>query len=221
MLAEDNKHSCIEAAEFVLLEMERFQKLFASGTSFSQGGEGHNSLGEFTSQVKHAETGREYTCGRAGLKSFQKIACIALQAHPDAHDFDPSELTECLRNTLLSFVFADIHRPLDAYIEEWVETAIRRVYGRHRPYTHYIPCVALQIGKEDTYNFGPVTFLRKSLFRDQAMRSFQKYETARSRLSDRARRNSAPGVQWCWERSSGSAKNSPEARFEELTAGVD
>jgi hypothetical protein len=222
MLAEKDKRNCIVAADFVLLEIERFQKLFASGSSFPQiFGDGHNSLGEFTAKVKHAETGREYTCGQEGLRSFKKIASLALQTRDDAEDFDTSELTQRLQGTFLSFVFADTQRELDSYIEEWIATAIRYVHGRHRTQTHYIPCVALQIGKEDTYSFGPITFLRKSLFRDQATLSFQRYEAARSRLNDRARRNAAPGLQWCWERSADAVMKSPKDTFEEFTKGVD
>ena len=222
MLTENDKQSCVEATEFVLSEMERFQKLFASGASFPQiFGAGHSSLGEMTAQVKHAETGRQFTCGREGLKAFEKIATILLQGRPDAEDFDKSELTERLGNTFLTFVLADLRRPLDSYIEEWILAAIHYVHSHHRCRTHYLPCVALQIGKEDSYKFGPITFLRKNLFRVKAMRSFQKYEAARSRLSKRAQRNAAPGLEWCWKRSAGSATKSPEEVFEEFARGVD
>lgn len=222
MLTASDKQTCIETAEFVLTEIERFIKLFEASANFKETfGQGHQALGEFTAHIKHAESGREYICGREALRGFKKIARIALETHANVEDFDESEVVERLRNTFLSFVLEDLQRPLDAYIEQWIEMSVRYVRVRHRARTHYLPCVALQIGRKDTYDFGPVTFMRKSVFRAQAEESFRKYEAARSRLSNRVRRNAAEGLQWCWERSDGLKAKSPEDTFAEFTHGVD
>jgi Apea-like HEPN len=222
MLNDEGRLQCIAASEFILSEMDRFQKLFQSKASFTQTfGDDHSSITEFMSKVMHAETGREYTCGGKALKSFRNIASIALAERADAEDFDASGVAERLRDTFLSFVFADVNKPLNDYVERWIEAAIHHVHTRHRRYSHYIPCVALQIGQGDTYSFGPITFSRKSVFREQALSSFKKYEAARNRLSEKARRNAEPGLRWCWERHSAAPSKTPEETFEELTKGVD
>jgi Apea-like HEPN len=222
MLTDEDCLICVESVEFVLTEMERFQKLFASGASFTQTfGDGPASLAEFMAKVKHTETGREYTCGREALKHFRKIAGIALKRRFDAKDFALSEVTERLQETFLSHVFLNLDKEPRDYIESWITASVRHVALRHRHYTHYIPCVALQIGEETFYRFGPVIFLRKAASREHALRSYAKYEAARNRLAERARRNAAPGLQWCWERKPGTPPETPEETFEELTAGVE
>lgn len=116
MLTSQSRLSCVEAADFVLTEIERFQKLFQSGASFTETfGDSHSSLTEFMSNVRHSDTGREYTCGREGLKCFRKIAAVALRERDDAEDFDESEVAEKLRNTFLSYVFARPNEPLDRH----------------------------------------------------------------------------------------------------------
>lgn len=222
MLTDEDSHICVESVEFVLTEMERFEKLFASGASFPQTfGDGPASLAEFMAKVKHTGTGREYTCGREALKRFRKIAQITLKGRSDAKDFALSEVAERLQETFLSHVFIDLKKRPRDYVEPWIAASVRYVAQRHRHYTHYIPCVALQIGEEISYRFGSVIFLRKVAFREQALRSYAKYEGARRRLSERAHRNAPPGLQWCWERKPGTPSKTPEETFEELTAGVE
>jgi hypothetical protein len=222
MLSESQRQSCLEAAEFVLLEIERFQTAMNSGAPFPQiFGEGASAVVELMAKIKYTETAREFTCGREALRRFRQMASWALAERSDGADFDASEVEERLRDTFLSYVFADVERALESYVDDWIEAAIRYVQRRHRARTHYLPCVALQIGQKETYSFGAVTFLRKKAFRDRAMASLQKLESAQSRLGARARRNAAPGLQWCWERNVGSGAKSPEESFDEFTRGVD
>jgi hypothetical protein len=221
MLTDHDRQICIEAAELVLSEMERIHKLLQAPAPFKEiFGEGYGSVVEVASKIKHSESGREFNCGRKGLKSFRKIASIALEGTVDAEDFEPSELIDRLRDTFLSYVFSDRDWRMSDLIDTWVDTSLSYVRRRHHCYTHYIPCVALQIENEDRYDFGPVTFLRKGLFRDQAIKLISNAELARNRLSERTRRNAVPRLQGCWERKSDKAPKSPEQRFDELTEGV-
>jgi hypothetical protein len=221
MLTDHDRQICIEAAKLVLSEMERIQELLEARAPFKEiFGEGYGSVFEVASKIKYSESGREFNCGRKGLESFRKIASIALGGRVDAEDFEPSELIDRLRDTFLSYAFSDRDWRMSDLIDTWVDTSLSYVRRRHHCYTHYIPCVALQIENEDRYDFGPVTFLRKGLFRDQAIKLLSNAELARNRLSERTRRNAVPGLQGCWERKSNKAPKSPEQRFDELTEGV-
>lgn len=222
MLKDRDKQICIEEATSVLVEMERIHKLLQAGAPFKEiFGEGHVSVVEVSSKIKHAESGQEFYCGRKSLKSFHKIASIVLESRANAADFESSELADRVRDTFLSYAFSDRDWRVSDFIDTWVDTSLAYVRQRHHRYTHYIPCVALQVGKEDKYDFGPITFLRKSLFQDQAIKLLANAETARNRLSEKTRQNTAPGLQWCWERKSDQVPKSPEQRFDELAKGVE
>lgn len=222
MLSESHRTSALEAAEFVLQEIARSQTAMQSRAPFPEiFGDGVAAVAEFMAKITYAENGREFTCGREALRRFREIASWALKAEETAADFDAEEVEQRLRNTFLSFVFADVERPLESYLNAWIASAMRYVRRRHRERTHYLPCVALQIGQKETYDFGAVTFVHKSVFRDEAMRSFAKVDAARGRLNARARRNADPGLQWCWDRKAGSTAQSPEEAFDELTRGVE
>lgn len=222
MLTEAQKQLCVEKAEFVLLEMQRIGELLNSGSRFQDiFGEGPSAMFEFLAKIKHMETEDEYTCGQKAFQVFPELALIALEQRPDAQDFDPKEVTERLRTTFLSFVFKNREGVVADFVEDWLKGALRYVSLRHRSYTHYIPCVALQIGDEDSYRLGAVEFFRKSRVRTEAVDAWTKYEAARDRLSNRARKNAAPGLQWCWDRAAEHSLKSPAEAFDRLTEGVE
>lgn len=222
MLTEAQKQICVEKAEFVLLEIQRIGELLNRGSRLQDIlGEGPSAMLEFFAKLKHAETKREYTCGQKAFQIFPELALIALAGRPDVQDFDPQEVSERLRATLLSFVFNNRDVSVADFIEEWLRDALVSVSRRHRSYTHYIPCVALQIGDGDSYRLGAIEFSRKSRVRAEALDALTKYESARDRLSNRARRNAAPGLQWCWDRATEHPPKDPAEAFDRLTEGVE
>jgi hypothetical protein len=222
MVAATQKQVCIEKAEFVLTEIQRIQRLLSKTQDFKEiFGDGPRAIFEFRAKIKHEETGREFTCGQKALGIFREVAVLGLANEADSVTFDPREVTDRLQKTFLSYAFKDLEAPLDSYVEQWIADAIVYTSRRHRSYTHYIPCVALQIGDEDTYRFGPIEFSRKNSVQTRAVESLQRYEDARERLSNRARRNAAPGLQWCWERAAERAPKKPAEAFDRLAEGVE
>jgi Apea-like HEPN len=222
MLTATQKQTCVDKAEFVLTEIQRIQELLNKTQNFKEiFGGGPGAMFEFMAKIKHEETGREFSCGQKALGVFQEVAALVLANEPDVVDFDPSEVTDRLRETFLSYVFTDLEAPLDSYVKQWIAEAIVYTSRRHRRYTHYMPCVALQIGNEDTYRFGPIEFSRKNSVRTRAVESLQRYEDARERLSNRARLKAAPGLQWCWERAAERSPKEPAEAFDRLAEGVE
>ncbi len=222
MLSASHKQSCIEKAEFVLTEIQRIQELLNRKQDFKVVfGDGPSAMFEFMAKIKHEETGREYSCGTKALGVFREVAAIALSNESAPEDFDAQEISEHLRETFLSYVLKDLETPLENYVEHWVKDTIAYASRRHRSYTHYIPCVALQIGNEDAYRFGPIEFSRKSIVRTGVIESMQRFELARARLSNQARSNAAPGLQWCWDRADGKKLKEPTEAFDQLAEGVE
>lgn len=222
MLTATQKQVCVDKAEFVLTEIQRIQELFSKTQDFKEiFGDGPRAMFEFMAKIKHEETEREFSCGQKALGIFREVAALGLANEADAVNFDPREVTDRLRKTFLSYVFTDLDAPLESYVERWIADAVVYASRRHRSYTHYIPCVALQIGDEDAYRFGPIEFSRKASVRTSLIESLQRYEGSRERLSNRARRNAAPGLQWCWERAAERASKEPAEAFDRLAEGVE
>lgn len=222
MLTATQKQVSVEKVEFVLAEIQRFQGLLNETQDFKEVfGEGPGAMFEFMAKIKHEETGREFSCGQKALGIFREVAALGLANEVDAGNFDPQGVTDRLRNTFLSYVLKDLEAPLDSYVERWIADAIVYTSRRHKSYTHYIPCVALQIGDEDTYRFGAIEFSRKNSVRTRAIESLQRYEDARERLSNRAWHNAAPGLQWCWDRAAEKVPKEPAEAFDRLAEGVE
>ena len=216
------KAKCDPEVQFIMTEMERHHLLAQSGASFKDRfGSDHAALLEFTAKLAHKATGREFVVGRGALRKFRIIAQLIVHARADEADWDVTELADHLPSTFLDFVFAEGVEDATTVVEPWIEAAVRFVRSRLRRYVHYIPCVALQIGARKSYDFGSITFTQKSTFFEEFSRSITRYERERDRLSERARRNAAPAMQWCWkDRDNALAKN-PEERFQEFTKATD
>jgi len=222
MLTATQKQACVEKAEFVLLEIQRIQELLNEKEVFKDNlGDGPEAMFEFMAKIKNEETQREFTCGQKALRIFGELTSSVLAERPDALDFDSNEITDRLRETFLSYVFRNLENSLDSYVEQWIEEAVAYVAHRHRSYTHYMPCVSLQIGDEGSYRFGAIEFMRKSALRTKAAELLKRYEDARDRLSNLARSKAAPGLQWCWERAAEHPPKEPAEAFDALAEGVD
>lgn len=223
MLTALQKHICVDKAEFILLEIQRIGELLNGGGNRLQDvfGDGPPAVLELLAKIKHEETQREYTCGQKAFQKFPELVSLTLEGRLDVHDFDQKEVSERLRSTFLSFVFKNREVIVADFIEQWLDEAVIYVSRRHRSFTHYLPCVALQIGDNNSYRFGAVEFSRKSQVRAEAVDALRKYESARDRLSNRARRNAAPGLQWCWDRAAEHPPKEPAAAFDKLTEGVE
>ena len=216
------KDKCEPEVQFIVAEMKRHHLLAQSKASFTERfGENHAALLEFTAKVAHKTTGREFIVGREALRRFRVIAEFVVEVRPDNADWDVSELAEHLRATFLDYFFADGVEDITAVVEPWIEAAGRQVRARHRRYVHYIPSVALQIGDQKSYHFGPIKFTQKSGFFEEFARSMTRYENARERLSERARRNAAPAMQRCWKDRENVSEKTPEKRFKEFTKGTE
>lgn len=222
MFTPELKAKCDAEVQFILSEMERHHRLVLSEASFAERfGAGHAALGEFTATVTYKPTGREFVVGREALRRFRIIALSVLEPRTDYADWNIGELADQLRATFLDYVFTEGLEDAATIVEPWIEAAVRFVRSRHRRHVHYIPCVALEIGGQETYSFGPITFSRKSAFFEKFLDSMMRYDRARERLSVRAQRNAAPAMQWCWKDQPESTARVPEERFKEFTKETD
>ena len=216
------KTQCIPEVQFIMAAMERHHLLAQSSASFTDRfGTDGAALLEFTAKVTHRATGREFVVGREALRKFQIIAGFIVDARADKADWDVGDLADHLQATFLDFVFVEGVEDATTVIEPWIEEATSFVCSRHRRYVHYIPCVALQIGVHKSYGFGSIKFTQKSSFFEEFSPSITRYESARSRLSERARRNAAPAMQWCWKDRENAPAKTPEERFKEFTKATD
>jgi hypothetical protein len=222
IIPDEIKMRCDGEVDFIVSEMERFHKLAQSGASFTeQFGHGQQALLEMTAKIPYAALNREFPCGREAFKRFHKIAKILAGHRSDATDWDTTVLSERLRATFLSYLFAEGVKNTGEMLEPWLVAGIRYVRARHRHSVHCLPCVALQIGQKNTYNFGSITFTRKALFFEEAKTAFLSYDRARQRLDQRIRRNAAPELRWCWKDREEVKSRSVDETFEEITKGVD
>jgi hypothetical protein len=222
MLTETLKNACIVEVEFILSEMERHALLAQSGAGFAERfGQDQAALFEWMAKIPHSARDREFVAGREALRRFHTIAKLVIDDRADAPDWDATVLAERLKITLLDFVFQQGSEDISTIVEPWIEAATRYVRSRHRRCMQYLPCVALQIGEQSSYSFGAIVFTQKTLFYDQLTQSMSRYDEARSRLSERTRRNAAPGLQWCWRDRSDSKGKSTEETFQDFTKGVD
>ncbi len=222
IIPDEIKLRCDGEVDFIVSEMERFHRLAQSGASFTQQfGDGPKALLEMTATIPYAALNREFPCGREAFKRFHKLAKILVGYRPDAPDWDTAVLSERLRVTFLSYLFAEGVKNTEEMLEPWLAAGVRYVRARHRPSVHYLPCVALQIGQKNTYNFGAITFTRKRLFFEEAKTAFLSYGRARQRLDQRIRRNAAPELKWCWKDLDEYKSKSVDEAFEEITKGAD
>lgn len=222
MLTETLKNACTAEVEFILSEMERHALLAQSGAGFAERfGQDQTALFEWLAKVPHSAGDRGFVAGREALRRFHAIAKLVIDDRADAPDWDATVLAERLKITLLDFVFQEGLEDVSTIVEPWIEAATRYVRSRHRRCMQYLPCVALQIGTQTSYSFGTVVFTQKSLFYDQLTQSMSRYDEARSRLSQRTRRNAAPGLQWCWRDHPETKGKSTEETFQDFTKGVD
>jgi hypothetical protein len=200
IIPDEIKSQCACEVDFIVSEMERCHNPAQNGASFKeQFGEGTGALLEMTAKIPYAPLNREFPCGREALRRFHKIAKTLIEYRSDAGDWDAAVLSERLRNTFLLYLFAEGIMNTGEILDPWLATGVRYVRARHKPSVHYLPCVALRIGRKNTYDFGPITFTRKALFFDEAKGAFLSYDRARQRLNQRIRRNAAPESQWCWK----------------------
>lgn len=222
MLAPSLKAKCDPEVQFIMTEMERYHLLAQSGASFKDRfGEDHAALLEFSAKVTHKATGHEFVIGREALRRFRTIAGFIVDARTDKADWDLTKLADHLQATFLDFVFVEGIEDATTVVGPWIEAAVRSVRSGHRRYVHYIPCVALQIGAQKSYDFGSITLTQKSSFFEEFSQSITRYEIARDRLSERARRNAATAIQWCWKDRENPSAKSPEERFKEFTKTTD
>jgi hypothetical protein len=222
MLTETLKNACTAEVEFILSEMERHALLAQSGAGFTERfGQAQGALFEWMAKIPRGAGHREFVAGREALRRFHAIAKLIIDDRADAPDWDAIVLAERLKITLLDFVFQEGLEDVSIIVEPWTEAATRYVRSRHRRYMQYLPCVALQIGKQASYSFGAIVFTQKSLFYDRLTQSVSRYDEARRRLSKRTRRNAAPGLQWCWRDHPESKGGSTEETFQDFTKGVD
>jgi hypothetical protein len=221
-IPDEIRLQCDIEVDFIVSELERFHTLAISEASFNERfGEGLSAVLELSADIPHPASNRNVTCGREALRRFHKISKILIGHRSDANDWDSEALSERLRATFLRYLFAEGVKNSGDILEPWLTAGLSYVRARHRPSSHYLPCVALQIGQQNTYTFGPITFKRKELFFQEARQAFLSYEGARQRLSERARRNAAPGLQWCWKDDRGNRSKSIEEMYAEFTEGAD
>jgi hypothetical protein len=221
-IPDEIKSQCDVEVDLIVSEIERFQNLALTGASFKERfGEGVSAVLEITADLPHTGSNRKFTCGREALRRFHKIAKILIGYRSDASDWDATVLYDRLRTTFLTHLLAEGVTNTAEILEPWLVAGIRYVEARHKSSVHYLPCVALQIGQQDSYSFGPITFTRKKLFYEDAKRGFLSYRRARQRLSERARRNAAPELQWCWKDRGEHANKTLEEAFEEITSGAE
>ncbi|HEY5329750.1 MAG TPA: hypothetical protein VIJ79_07705 [Acidobacteriaceae bacterium] len=207
MIADDTKALCLEDVEFITSEIKRLSDLSVHGKSFKEiYGEGHSGVIEFSAVVRDESTGLELRCGRKARNRFRAIASRLIHPLDDARAWNPDALDDYLHSTFLGFMLDESYSHEADRVSAWVEDAIRQVRFQNREAVHYIPCVALGLGDRQTYRFGPITFVKKALFLKENSQAIEFYETARDRLSERARRNASPSQQHCWQASDDSKK---------------
>lgn len=213
---------CETEVRFIVSEMERHHLLARSNASFTERfGERDAALFEFMAKIRHSSTGREFVIGLDAMRRFNTIAKMVIEEREDHVDWEAATLAERLKSTLLDYLFKDGVDDTADVVTPWISAAIRYVHTRHRRIVHYLPCVALQIGQGTSYTFGSITFTQKSVFYQNMTTSMSRYDKARDRLSERARRHAAPAMQSCWKDRSESKLTTTEEVFRDFTNGVD
>ena len=193
MISESAILKCEADLDFIIAEPESsFLKSQTVEGARSLYLSAQNPIVEAMAKLKHTPTGREFHCGSLALKRLNDIATRLINERDDATDWDATELSDFLKSTLLNYLFAEGVSSSEQIIVPWLEAGLKSVRARHRRFTHYVPCVAVQIGAKDIYTSGAITFKRKALFFDEIGSGIASYERARDRLNSRVFRNSMP-----------------------------
>jgi hypothetical protein len=222
MISEAVTTACIEDVRFIATAIERHCAARRTVEDFKAFyGNGPSGIADAMASLKHEPSGREIPCGRQALLRFGTIAERIIGCLEDPAAWNPTVLAEKLRHTYLRYMKDSKCSQSRDVISAWLEESVRQVQMRHRKLLHYIPCVALSLGDRATYKFGPITFVRKAAFFENAATWIAFYEHASERLSERVRRNASPGLQHCWKEHAGRKKIGAVDAFKDFTEGMD
>jgi hypothetical protein len=222
MISEAVTSACLEDVNFIDSEIKRHfeaRRTVADFWAFYE--KGIKGAADAMATLKHEVSGQERPCGKAALSRFSSISQRLVASFENASAWNSAVLADRFRLTFLRFLTVGTYPQLNEAIRAWLEDGVRHVELRHRSLTHYVPCIALNLGDRETYAFGPISFVKKNIFFANNAASIDSYEGAHERLNERARRNASPGLQHCWERADGRKKTRAVDSFKGFTDGMD
>lgn len=220
MIPEAVIRETIKDKEFICSEIVRIRMILDESGSFNEAfGEGHTALVNFSSHLRHPETGHDIYCGAEGFRRFATVAARVVGFLPDRTSWDVAALSERLRTTFVSALLRGEVDDVTA-ISDWLTQAVRFNRSRHRKQTHHIPCTAVSIDGKTSYTLIGVTFSLRDAFLQQHTKALHSYENATARLRERGRRNATPSQQKCIADHSKGKKIVATDAFRKFTAGI-
>lgn len=171
------KNKLVEDVEFVLAECVRFLKLqniwFETKqppTALSEG---------YLWELPHpTDKHRKIPCGRAGIGKVEDLAKLAAKRAKIDRQVDIITVRTPLAKAIVRRFIIEQRPVTIQQVERSLSEAVRAAHAALQTITHFVPCHLMLADRPDHFAIGPITFLRRSLFRNMIATSVRntKYE---------------------------------------------
>jgi hypothetical protein len=124
--------------------------------------------------IKHPFKNSELICGQEAFRRFYQITKrhFLNTLKDSASDFDEEDFIQELIKEFSNKFLKNQNEVNKSTVQSFLSATLKKSKAKHKPLTHYIPCVVVGESKPDRFNLGIVEFIRMEIFSDENQKKF-------------------------------------------------